>query len=250
MKALITGASSGIGRDMAIILSNMGYDLILVARRQDKLDELKVELPTAAENICLDLSSEESCYSLYEQTKNQSIDILINNAGFGLFGAFDQTDLNTELRMIDTNIRAVHILTKLFLKDFKRKNSGYILNVASSAAFLPGPLLSGYYATKAYVLRITQAIYEELRREGSRVYIGALCPGPVETEFDKTAMVKFSVKGLSSEYVARYAIKQMFKRKLTIVPGITMKLARFFERFVPDKPLLRFAYRMQKRKES
>lgn len=250
MKALITGASSGIGRDMAIILSNMGYDLILVARRQDKLDELKVELPTAAENICMDLSSEESCYSLYEQTKNQSIDILINNAGFGLFGAFDKTDLNTELRMIDTNIRAVHILTKLFLKDFKRKNSGYILNVASSAAFLPGPLLSGYYATKAYVLRITQAIYEELRREGSRVYIGALCPGPVETEFDKTAMVKFSVKGLSSEYVARYAIKQMFKRKLTIVPGITMKLVRFFERFVPDKPLLRIAYRMQKRKES
>lgn len=249
MRALITGASSGIGRDMAIILSNMGYDLVLVARRKEKLEELQSELPTDTRIICLDLSKEESCYSLYEQVKQENIDILINNAGFGIFGTFDEIDLNAEMRMVDTNIKAVHILTKLFLKDFKLKNSGYILNVASSAAFLPGPLLSSYYASKAYVLRLTQAIYEELRRAGSSVYIGSLCPGPVETEFDKTANVKFSVKGLSSRYVADYAIKQMFKRKLTIVPGTTMKLARFFEKFVPEKPLLRITYKMQKRKD-
>lgn len=249
MKALITGASSGIGRDMAIILSKMGYDLILVARRKEKLEELQNEITTKTRIISLDLSKEEACYSLYEQVKQDNIEILINNAGFGIFGTFDGIDLNAEMRMVDTNIKAVHILTKLFLKDFKLKNSGYILNVASSAAFLPGPLLSSYYASKAYVLRLTQAIYEELRRAGSSVYIGSLCPGPVETEFDKTANVKFSVKGLSSRYVADYAIKQMFKRKLTIVPGTTMKLARFFEKFVPEKLLLRITYKMQKRKD-
>lgn len=250
MKALITGASSGIGRDMSIILSRKGYDLILVARRMERLEELKRTLSTDVQTICLDLSKQESCFTLYEQTKKESIDILINNAGFGIFGEFNEIDVQRELKMIDTNIKAVHILTKLFLKDFKSKNSGYILNVASSAAFLPGPLLSGYYATKAYVLRLTEAIYEELRRAGSNVYVGSLCLGPVDTEFDKTADVKFSIKGLTSQYVAEYAIKQMFKRKLIIVPGTTMKLARFFEKFVPEKPLLRIAYNMQKRKES
>jgi short-subunit dehydrogenase len=249
MKALVTGASSGIGRDMAIVLSKMGYDLILVARRKEKLQELSMELPTKSRIICMDISEEEACLSLFDMVKEENIEILINNAGFGIFGAFVKTDLKTELRMIDTNIKAVHILTKLFLEEFISRNSGYILNVASSAAFLPGPLLSGYYATKAYVLRLTQAIHEELRREGSRVYIGTLCPGPVETEFDKTANVKFSVKGLSSSCVAEYAIKMMFIRRMTIVPGTTMKLARFFDKITPDKLLLRIAYKIQKRKE-
>lgn len=249
MKALITGASSGIGRDMAIILSKKGYDLILVARRMEKLEELKNTLSTDVQTICLDLSKEEACFELYEKVKNEDIEILINNAGFGIFGPFDEIDIHQELKMIDTNIRAVDILTKLFLKDFKRKNSGYILNVASSAAFLPGPLLSSYYASKAYVLRLTEAIYEELRRAGSKVHVCSLCPGPVDTEFNQTANVKFGLKGLTSEYVADYAIKQMFKRKLTIVPGTVMKMARFFEKFVPEKPLLRMAYNMQKKKE-
>ena len=248
MKALITGASSGIGRDMSIILSKMGYDLILVARRLEKLEELKRTLSTNVQTICLDLSKEKACFDLYEQVNKESIDIVINNAGFGLFGAFDEIDIQKELNMIDTNIKAVHILTKLFLKDFKIKNTGYILNVASAAAFLPGPLLSSYYASKAYVLRLSQAIHEELRREGSNVYIGSLCPGPVDTEFDKIANVRFSVRGLSSQYVAEYAINQMFKRKLTIVPGTTMKLIRFFHKFVPEKALLKINYNMQKRK--
>lgn len=250
MKALITGASSGIGRDMAKILSAKGYDLILVARRADRLEELKKELKTSAQIISLDLSKEESCISLHEQVKNENIDILINNAGFGVFGAFDETDLHEELRMIDTNIKAVHILTKLFLKDFKVKNSGYILNVASSAAFLPGPLFSSYYASKAYVLRLTQAIYGELRKTGSNVYVGALCPGPVHTEFDTTANVSFSLKGLDSRFVAEYTIKKMFQRKLVIVPGTIMKCAHFFEKFLPDKLLIRFAYTAQKAKNS
>jgi short-subunit dehydrogenase len=249
MKALITGASSGIGRDMSVILSRMGYDLILVARRMERLEELKKTLKTDVEIICLDLSKEESCFSLYEQVKTENIDILINNAGFGIFGTFDSIDVNRELEMIDINIKAVDVLMKLFLKDFILKDSGYILNVASSAAFMPGPLLSSYYASKAYVLRLTEAIHEELRRNGSKVYVGSLCPGPVDTEFNDTANVKFSVKGLTSQYVAEYAIKKMFKRKLTIVPGTTMKLVSFFVRFVPKKPLLRITYTMQKRKD-
>jgi short-subunit dehydrogenase len=249
MKALITGASSGIGRDMARELSKKGCSLILVARRMDRLEELKKELSTEVKIISLDLSREEACFELYEKTKDDNIDILINNAGFGLFGAFDKTDLNRELEMINTNIKATHILTKLFLKDFKNRDSGYILNVSSSAAFLPGPLLSSYYATKAYILRLTEAIAEELRRVESRVYIGALCPGPVRTEFDAVADVKFSVKGLASGYVAKYAIEKMFERRLIIIPGNLMKMVRLFQKLLTEKQLTKLSYSVQKRKE-
>ena len=247
-KALITGASSGIGRDMARVLSNKGYDLILVARRKDRLEELKNELKTNVEILPYDISSYENCLSLYNDVKDQDIDILINNAGFGIFGDFLSIALEKELNMIDVNIKSVDILTKLFLKDFKEKDKGYILNVASSAAFLPGPLLSSYYASKAYVLRLTEAIYEELRREKSNVYIGTLCPGPVDTEFNKVANVRFSLKGLTSEYVAKYAIEKMFKKKLIIVPGTIMKMARIGEKLMPEKLLLKIAYNQQRKK--
>lgn len=250
MKALITGASSGIGRDMARILSDRGVDLILVARRLDRLEELKAKLPTNVRTIKLDLSEQDAAFELYQAVKDEEINIVINNAGFGIFGAFDDTDIYREMKLINTNIRAVHILTKLFLKDFKGKNSGYILNVSSSASFLPGPLLSSYYASKSYVTRLTEAVYEELRREQSDVYIGVLCPGPVRTEFDEVADVKFSVKGLSSQYVAKYAVEKMFKRKLIIIPGMQMKLAKFFGRFCSEKSLLRISYHMQKRKRN
>lgn len=249
MLALITGASSGIGRDMAIILSKMNYDLILVARRYDRLLELKKTLSTNVEIITTDLSNIDNCYHLYEQAKNRKIDILINNAGFGLFGPFIDQNLDRELNMIDLNIKALHILTKLFLKDFKKRDAGYILNVASSAAFLPGPLMATYYATKSYVLRLTEALYEELRTDCSNVYIGCLCPGPVDTEFNQVANVSFCLRGLKSNEVARYAIKKMFQRKLVIIPGILMKLNILFNRFVPRKLLLRIVYRIQKKKD-
>lgn len=248
MKALITGASSGIGRDMAKILSDMGYEIILVARREDRLKELQKELKTNSEIICADVSNTETCKEVYNKVKNEDIDVVINNAGFGIFGKFTDIDLDKELNMIDVNIKAVDILTKLFLKDFKEKNKGYILNVASSAAFLPGPLLSSYYASKAYVLRLTEAIYEELRHEKSNVYVGALCPGPVDTEFNDVASVKFALKGLTSSYVAKYAIDKMFKRKLIIVPGKIMKCARFFSKIAPEKILLKVAYNQQMKK--
>lgn len=248
MKALITGASSGIGRDMARVLGERGCDLILTARRTERLEELRKELPAGVRMIPADLSKAEDCFHLYEQTRGENVDIVVNCAGFGVFGPFDETRLDRELQMIDVDIRAVHILTKLFYLDFKKRGSGYILNVASSAAFQPGPLLSSYYAAKAYVLRLTEALAEELRRDGSDVYVGALCPGPVETEFDSVADVRFSVKGLSSRYVAKYAVEKMFARKTVIVPGGTMKAARFFERFLPEKAIVRAAYHMQKRK--
>lgn len=249
MKALITGASSGIGADMARIFSKKGYDLILVARRKDRLENLKEELKTEVEIISMDISNTFNCMKLYNKVKKQDIDILVNNAGFGIFGSFDETDLDKELDMIDINIKAVHTLTKLFLKDFIKKDKGYILNVASSAAFQPGPLMATYYSTKAYVLHLTEAIYEELRRMHSKVYIGALCPGPVDTEFNDVANVSFSVKSMKSYDVASYAIKQMFKRKLVIVPSVMMKLTRFISIISPTKLKLMITYNIQKGKQ-
>ena len=209
MKALITGASSGIGRDMARYLSNLGYDLVIVARRENLLEELKQEL-TKTEVIIekADISNPDVCKELFEKYKD--IDVLINNAGFGKFGEFDKIELNDELNMIYTNVIGLHVLTKLYVQEMKEKNKGYILNVASSAGLFPGgPLMSTYYATKSYVISLTRGIAEELKIAGSNVKIVALCPGPVDTNFNNIANVKFSLKSLSSKYVAKYGIDQL-----------------------------------------
>lgn len=248
MKALITGASSGIGYQMAKYLSELGHDLILVARDKKKLQEMQDTLKTETKIIVADLSDASKVKEVYVLCKNENIDILINNAGFGDCGNFVDTDLNNEMQMIDLNIKAVHVLTKLFLRDMKKKNRGYILNVASSAAFLPGPLMATYYSTKAYVLRLTTALYEELRRDKSAVVVSCLCPGPVDTNFNKVANVKFSVKPLDSEFVAKYAIDEMFNKKLIIIPGFKMKLANFFSRFCSTKFLAKITYNIQKKK--
>ena len=248
MLALITGASSGIGRDMARILAKKGYDLILVARRKERLMELKKELGTNITVIALDLSMEENNFKLYEKVKDKKIDVVINNAGFGLFGEFVKTDLDTELKMIDLNIKSYHILTKLFLKDFVRRDKGYILNVCSSAGFMAGPRLSTYYATKNYVTKLTMAINEELRMAKSRVVVSALCPGPVATEFNQVAKGTFAIKEASSYEVAKYAIDKLFQKKMIIVPTFMMKLTLFFYRFVPYRLSLYIAYKIQRRK--
>lgn len=248
MKALITGASSGIGRDMARYLASKKIDLILVARRKNRLNELKKELNVNTKIICCDLNNEKNIYELYDKCKNDNIDILINNAGFGLFGDFIETDLEKELEMINVNIKAPHILTKLFLKDFVEKDSGYILNVCSSAGFMAGPRLNTYYASKNYLLKLDMAIFEELRRKKSNVVISSLCPGPVNTEFNNVAEGSFSVKGLSSEYVSKYAIDNMFKKKMIIIPGNSIKLAIFGIRFLPYKLQLKLTYNIQSKK--
>lgn len=246
MKALITGASSGIGRDIAINLSKKGYDLILVARDLEKLNEVKSKLHTNVEVVSMDVSNAENCKELHEKYPN--IDILVNNAGFGDCGYFTKTSLDKELKMIDTNIVAYHVLTKLYLQDMKQKNSGKILNVASIAGFMPGPLMATYYSTKAYVVRLSEAIREELRREKSNVQISILCPGPVNTNFNKVADVQFALKGLSSEYVAKYAVNKLFKGKFYIVPGWKIKLARFGAKIAPNNFVAKICYNMQRRK--
>ena len=195
-----------------------------------------------------DLSDEEALKELFD--KHRDIDILINNAGFGLFGHFNTTKLDKELDMIELNIKTVHTLTKLFLKDFIKKNKGHILNVASSAAFMPGPLMPTYYATKAYVLHLTEAINEELRHDKKNVYVGALCPGPVNTNFNKVAGVSFNLDSLESYDVAKYAINKMLKNKVVIVPGIKIKIGIFILRFLPRSLVRKIAYKIQKSKEN
>ncbi len=250
MKALITGASSGIGRDMARELAKRGCDLILVARRGNRLEEIKNEITgVSVETIECDVSTEENCTKLYNSVKDKGVDMLVNNAGFGLAGEFLSTDLNKELNMIKTNVVAVHMLTKLFLKDFAEKDRGIILNVASSAAYMAGPYLSTYYATKNYVRRLTEAVYRELKEKNSNVSVSVLCPGPVNTEFNDVANVKFALKGLSSEYVARYAIEKALKGKLYIIPGLQMKLGVFLLRFIPNKLMLKISAHIQKKKQ-
>lgn len=248
MKVLITGASSGIGLDMARYLASQKHELILVARDKERLEKIQEQLNTKVTIIVADLSNEQKVKELYVLVKKENIDVLINNAGFGDCGNFTETDLNKELEMINTNIKAVHILTKSFLKEMEKKDSGYILNVASSAAFQPGPLMSTYYATKSYVYQLTEGIYYEQKKKKSNVHISVLCPGPINTNFLDVANVNFSVGLLTSEYVAKYAIDKMFENKMLIIPGFKMKCAKFFGRFIPDKLLLKIIYRVQRKK--
>ena len=248
MKALITGASSGIGRDIAKYLSSKGYESILVARDQKKLKELAKELDTKTYIKSYDLSLSYNCYKLYDEVKDMDIDVLVNGAGFGLFGNTWETDLDKELNMINLNIVSLHILTKLFLKDMIKKDKGYIMNIASSAGFLAGPYLNTYYATKNYVTKWTMAIYEELRRVKSNVVISCLCPGPVNTNFNNVAGGSFVINGLESDYVAKYAVDKMFKKKLVIIPGFIVRMGVFFNKFLSNKMSLRVVYNIQKKK--
>lgn len=247
MKALVTGASSGIGRDMAIELSHRGYDLILVARSEEKLKEVKEKIKTNVEIVILDLTVEENCKKLYSMYPE--VDILINNAGFGTFGRFEDIDIDKDTNLIKTNIIAVNILTKLYLKEMKQKNKGHILNVASIAGFMPGPLMDAYYASKAYVVRLSEGIREELKKDKSNVKISILCPGPVDTNFNATAQVEFNAKSLTSNYVATYAINKMLKNKFYIVPGLSIKMVRFFAKIIPNNIMTKFVYKVQERKK-
>lgn len=247
MKALVTGASSGIGRDIARELSEKGYDLVIVARNTEALNNLKDELKTNVEVITKDLSILENCKELHEKV-GQDIDILINNAGFGDFGEFWNTNLEKELNLIDVNIRAMHILTKLFLQDMVKRKKGYILNVASIAGFMPGPLMATYYASKAYVLNLSRAIQMELKKKKSNVRLSVLCPGPVSTNFNNVANVKFSLKPLSSEYVAKYAVNELLKGKEVIIPGTFTKTLKILSKISPTNLGMRVVYKNQTRK--
>lgn len=249
MIALITGASSGIGRELARVLSEKGYDLLLTARRREPMEELKRTLKTKVEIYTFDLAEEGNVYALYEEIKGKEIDLLVNNAGFGLFGDTEETSLSRELQMLDLNVRALHILTKLFLKDFAGRDSGTILNVASIAGFFAGPGLNTYYAAKNYVLRFTTAIYEEMRRKKSNVRISVLCPGPVDTEFNRVAGGRFFIRAMSARQVAEQAVRGLEKRKFLMIPGAMNKLSVFAARLLPYRLMLRVVDHIQQKKQ-
>ena len=224
--------------------------MIICSRSTDKLNALKDEIKNVSVRvITIDLSRESDAFDLYEHLKEEDIDVLINNAGFGAFGKFLNVPLEREVELIHTNVSSVHILTKCFLKDMQSKNSGLILNVGSMAGFSAGPKLSSYYASKNYVVRLTQAINEELRRDGSKVKISVLCPGPVETNFNNVANVRFTTKGLNARDVARYAFDKARQGKIIIIPGFLMKTVKFFEHFLPENLLTRISYNVQSKKE-
>ena len=255
MWALVTGSSSGIGRDMARYLYDLGYNLILVARNRDGLECLKKELEIKKDKqqiivIPKDLSNIENCKQVYEETKEIDLDLLVNNAGFGIFGEFSETNLTTEINLINTNITAVHILTKLYLKDMLKKDKGNILNVASIAGMEPGPLMATYYASKAYVIRLSRAINKEIKKKKSKVKISILCPGPVDTNFNNVAKVVFKAPSMLSEKVAKYGIDKALKGKLIIIPGILNKSVSFFSKILPDCILEEAAYHIQRRKKT
>lgn len=252
--ALVTGASSGIGKDIARELAKRNYNIIAVARGKEALNNLKTEIEKEY-NVKVDvreqdLTDREGCKKLHHDIKEKYgiIDILVNDAGFGTCGKFTETDLEKEIKMIDTNIVALHILTKLFLQDMVKQNKGHILNVASIAGFMPGPLMATYYSTKAYVVRLTQSIRHELFKQKSKVKISALCPGPVATNFNKVADVKFNLAEADSKYVAKYAVKSMLRNRTLIFPNFFIWLGRLFAKILPDQVSAFFCYYAQKRK--
>lgn len=249
--AVITGASSGIGAEFARQLSDRGYRLMLVARREDRLRRLAAELPTACEIFPADLSRAEECLRLARTLENRRVDLFINNAGFGDCGPFAETELDKELRMLDVNVRAVQILTKRMVQQMQRQGGGKLLNVGSSAGLLPaGPYMATYYATKSYVVSLTRAVAAELREHHSPVYVGCLCPGPVRTEFNDVANVRFALPGISANFCVRCALAGIRLRKTILVPGPLLAMGMTLSHLVPVPLMVTLAGIQQKRKLS
>lgn len=254
---MITGASSGIGACFAERFAREGFSLVLIARREERLvalkEKLRKEIGKEQEILLLtaDLNLSTEVNQIFHQVREKNLLIFINNAGFGDCGCFLDTDEQKELSMIDVNVKAMHLAMKLALQQMQKKKRGYILNVASSAGLLPaGPYMATYYATKAYVTSITRAVAAELAQQGSNIYLGALCPGPVDTEFNDVANVSFALKGISAEKCVDYAIKKMKKRKTIIVPSIAIQIVTTFGRVLPVRFMVWLTSRQQKKKLS
>ncbi|MEK6982003.1 MAG: SDR family oxidoreductase [Candidatus Micrarchaeota archaeon] len=248
---LITGASSGIGYELSKIFAKEGYDLVIVARSSDQLEKVASELRTHGTNVKIiakDLSDNNSPQEIFDELSKESIniDILINNAGFGTYGLFADAKLDVELKMIDLNIRTLTHLTKLFLAPMLERKSGKILNVASTAAFQPGPLMAVYYATKAYVLHFSEAIANELK--GTGVTVTALCPGPTKSNFTATAKMeksKISRELMDVKEVAEAGYAGLISGKTIVIPGIKNKLLAFSVRLTPRSVVTTLARRFQ-----
>lgn len=252
--ALITGASSGIGLELAKIHASKGDNLVLVARNKSKLDGLKLEFERKfniqVHIIDKDLSAINSAQEVYDETRSKgiTIDYLINNAGFGDFGLFYETDWNKELQMINLNITTLTHFTKLFLKDMVARRGGKIMNVASTAAFQSGPTMAVYYATKAYVLNFSEAINNEVSDAG--VTVTALCPGATESGFQAAAEMEESalVKGKklpTSKEVAEYGYKAMMQGKPVAIHGLMNYIMANSVRFLPRKWVVKITRKVQ-----
>jgi len=254
--AVVTGASSGIGREFCLELSQKGYYILMVARRKKELENILKKIGCNGEVYVSDISDTNNIESLINHIEKMRDDgyklsVFINNAGFGLSGCFLETDLQRECEMIDLNITALHILTKKVLHIMDEEKEGYLLNVASSAGLLPaGPYMATYYASKAYVASLTRAIDTELKEKKKNIHIYALCPGPVDTQFNDVAEVKFALKGISARECVSYALFCMKnkKNKCVIIPTFRMKFALFFSHIVPRNILIPLTGRQQKKK--
>jgi uncharacterized protein len=245
--ALITGASSGIGLELARRLAKDGHDVILVARSESKLRDLAAELGPSTRVIAADLSSPDAAASIHAQAPE--VDILVNNAGVGDFGPFADAELAKTMSMIQLNVASLTELTHRYVGVMRTRGSGRIMNVASTAAFQPGPLMAVYYATKAYVLSFSEALSEELR--GSGVTVTALCPGPTESGFQAGADMESSKlvrdrKLPSSADVAAFGVAAMMKGDPVAVPGLRNKVLASSVRFTPRPVIRRLVHSMQR----
>lgn len=252
--ALVTGGSGGIGFEIAKVLARKGFDLVLVARKRDTLEaaasQLEGKYGARVQVFTADLRSPDAPQSIFSFLHNENIpiEVLVNNAGFGLGGEFADTKLQREMDMIQVNISALTQLTKLFLPAMIRRKSGRILNVASTAAFQPGPLMAVYYASKAYVLSFSQAIAEELRDTG--VTVTALCPGATATDFAATAGVRnsklFKAFGVAHpDDVAEFGVAAMLHGRRVAIPGFKNKIVAQSSRFAPRAVVTRLARKAQ-----
>jgi short-subunit dehydrogenase len=245
---LITGASSGIGLELAKLFAQDKYDLVLVARNKNKLNELAKSLEDKykikVKVLAFDLSLDDSPQLIFAelQKENITIDVLVNNAGFGLYGEFKETNLTTELNMIKLNISSLVEMSKLFLEPMLARKSGKIMQVASIAAFQPGPHMAVYYASKSFVLNFSEAVAEEIKNTG--VTITTLCPGPTKTNFEEKADMHFpkTMKIMTAEEVAKIAYKELQKNKSSVViTGARNKMIAFIVRLLPRKLVTKIA---------
>ncbi len=255
MSVLITGASGGLGLEFAKLFAKDKNDLVLVARSADKLDEVKERLEkeygVTVHTFAADLSKESSADEIYAYATREGLAVttLVNNAGFGDFGEFAACDWDKQRDMVNLNVLALMRLTKLFIPSMKENKMGKILNLASVAAFQPGPLMSVYYASKAFVLSFSEALHVELKPYG--ITVTALCPGPVKTGFEKAANLKNSglfknLKVASPQKVALYGYKKLRKGKAVAIQGAGNKLLIFISRFAPRSLVRRIVYKIQK----
>ncbi|MBI9009275.1 MAG: SDR family oxidoreductase [Tenericutes bacterium] len=247
MYTLITGASSGLGKELAYIFAENNFNLVLVARRKELLDKLKVDLELKGiqvKVVVADLTDVLSCFELFDSVKDLDITYLINNAGFGNLGYFNDTNLNIELEMIDLNIKTVHILTKLFINNFVE---GTIVNIGSLAGYIPTPIHATYSSTKSYVNFFSRAVNYELKKQGKNVRVLTVAPGPIKTNFNQVAKASKS-HGMETKKCARIIYKGIKKRKEFIIPGFSLNLIYFINRFIPTRMLMMFSHKIQSRK--